>query len=87
MFATEWTETERDPKKKKDLEEIIRHSTVVAERMLSLCDKWEREILQGMRKTSNFDSPAWSEKQASHIGDLKRIDHIRNLFSYLRGDK
>ena len=72
--------------KKDDFEQIIRHSTIMATRLLELCDEWEADLDRAEAKVSDYDSPSWGYKQAHRNGDRSRIRKLRDLLSFLHGE-
>jgi hypothetical protein len=73
--------------KRKDYETIIRNSTIMARRLLELCDEWEEDLNRSESKITDYDSPSWGAKQAHRNGDRSRIRKLRELFSFLHGEK
>lgn len=84
-FSLEWTKGV-PAEKRKDVELIIRHSTIMAERLLALCDEWEADLDRAEAKVSDYDTPSWGYKQAHRNGDRSRIRKLRDLLSFLHGE-
>jgi hypothetical protein len=74
------------PDRKDGYEQVIRNSTIMAERLLALCDEWEADLDRAECKIADYDTPSWSQKQAHRNGDRSRIRKLRDLLSFLHGD-
>lgn len=74
------------PDRKDAYESVIRNSTVMAERLLALCDEWENDLSRAETKVSDYDTASWGYKQAHRNGDRARIRKLRDLLSFLHGE-
>jgi hypothetical protein len=84
-LSTEWLKN-LPSDKKKDFELIIRNSTMMAQRILELCNEWEEELDRAEARVSDYDTPSWGFRQAHRNGDRSRIRKLRDLFSFLHGE-
>lgn len=81
-IAVEWIKNLRTDKERTDFEEVLRNSTMVADRILELLDEWENDLNAKDLREADFDTPNWEVKQAARIGDRRRIHRMRELFSF-----
>jgi len=69
---------------KERFEETLRNSGTIVRQLLLLIDKWEEELDAAESKTSDYDNPSWSAKQAHRNGDRSRLRKLRDLLSFLK---
>lgn len=79
-----WTKSISDPKKKVEMEAIIRNSVVALSRLYDLIE--EKEITINNQEVSplDFDSPSWSHKTAFRLGQKAALKEIRSLLEFIK---
>ncbi len=82
-LSTEWF-SGIAPDNKQRFEETLRNSGTIVRQLLVLVDKWEEELDSAESKTSDYDNPSWSAKQAHRNGDRSRLRKLRDLLSFLK---
>jgi hypothetical protein len=69
--------------RRKNFEDLVKNSTTVLERLRQLIDE-ELNALDGKEETeSDFDSPAWAQKQAFRNGKRTGLKRVRQLLSFI----
>lgn len=82
-LATVWTKHLKDPQKKRDFEQAVRHSTLALGRFKQILQD-ELDSLENVSTSlDEFDSPSWAFKQAYRNGEKARIKKTLELLSFL----
>lgn len=63
--------------------QIVKNSTTVLSRLKDILDEQLRDLASKETKISEYDSPAWSSKQAHRNGQFAAIKQLRDLLSFL----
>ena len=63
--------------------QIVKNSTTALSRLKDILDEQLRDLAHKETKISEYDSPAWSSKQAHRNGQFAAIKKLRDLLSFL----
>jgi hypothetical protein len=85
-LSVEWFQGSRNDKDKKLREEMIRASTTMALALHEVLDRWEAELNKSEISKADFDTPNWAFKQAYRNGERARIQKVRDLIAFAKGE-
>lgn len=63
--------------------QIVKNSTTVLSRLKDILDERLRDLSNKEVKLTEYDSPAWSSKQAHRNGQFAAIKQLRDLLSFM----
>lgn len=78
-MKSRWSSHLTDPEEAKDFREQVKASKVAIDRFRDIVISNRNSVLIEMRKSTEFNLPAWSEKQAYQLGKLAVLDEIIDL--------
>lgn len=79
---TRWINQIRDKEAKDNFEKLIRNSTLLLTRLKEIIEDRERELHAKAFSESDFDSNAWSHKQAARLGRLAELKALKDLIPF-----
>lgn len=84
MTSTEWTQG-LTPDQQENIKKLLKTAggNPLFRRFMDILVTWEDTLDRAEYSTSDYDTPAWSHKQAHRNGDRARIQRVKNLFSFI----
>lgn len=82
-LSIQWFNGESDPAKKTELEKSIRHSTTALQLLKDIAERKTNGNSRAEARLDEYDTPAWSHKQAHRNGYRQAYYEILELLSFL----
>lgn len=84
-LPVQWLKNLSDPKKRIEVEAIIRNSTTALSRLLDIVEEKEQSINSQELAVTDFESPAWSHKTAYRLGQKAALKELKDLLAFTKG--
>ena len=81
QLVTVWTKAEKDPERKKSLEDLIRNSTTVLGRLREILEE-DDKVLSNSQLHAPDKDPSWALTQAHISGQRLQIKKTLDLLSF-----
>ena len=83
-LSLEWTNHIREEDERTRFEQSVRSSSLVLSRLLQIIEQRENELDRQEAKLSDYDTPAWSHKQAHRNGERSSLKKLSGLLNFIR---
>lgn len=81
-FDLRWTKNLPDDQSRKDLETIVRNSTILLTRLKQIIEDREKSLINLGLSLEDFKDSNWSHKQAHRNGGLNELKRIKELIPF-----
>lgn len=77
-----WVNQISDKEAKDNFEKLVRNSTLLLSRLKEIIEERERALHSKAFDEKDFDSNAWSHKQAARLGRLAELKALKDLIPF-----